>query len=210
MNNLAMLIKSKVISFPDSILENYRALGLDETEVIILINLYRQQEKGNSFLKISDLIAEMSINECFASEKVLRLVQFGFITLEITEDKTEKFSIDATYEKLGQILEKGKTSSSYDHQKLLQQVVMYTESLYAKALNASELELINHWVEEGYSYDEMKGAILDSLKAKKMHVRYADAILVSRRKQATRMEAVSPDPEMKALLDKVYVKKKYR
>ena len=70
----------KVISFTDSILENYHALGLDETEAIILINLYRQQEEGNEFLRISDLIAKMSIDERYASEKVLRLVQFGYIS----------------------------------------------------------------------------------------------------------------------------------
>lgn len=209
MNNLAKLIKSKVISFTDSILENYHALGLDETEAIILINLYRQQEEGNEFLRISDLIAKMSIDERHASEKVLRLVQFGYISLEITEDGCEKFSLDQTFEKLGDLLEKGKTNSPYDHQKLLQQVVMYTESLYAKALNAAELEIINHWIEDGYTYDEMKAAILESLKAKKMHLRYADAILVNQRKQKKRFENAQPDPALKAILDQVYVKKKY-
>lgn len=209
MNNLAMLIKSKVISFTDSILDNYHALGLDETEAMILIHLFRQHEKGNSFLRMSDLIAKMSIDERYASEKVLRLVQFGYISLEITEDGTEKFSLDQTFEKLGELFENGKnTTSTYDHQKLLQQIVMYTESIYAKALNASELEVINHWIEEGFTYNEMKEAILESLKAKRMHVRYADAILVNKRKQQNRITAEKPDPEVKAILDQVYVKKR--
>jgi DNA replication protein DnaD len=141
MNSLAKLIKAKVISFRDLILENYAALGLDEVEALILINLSRQKENGDSFLKVSELISKMSINENFASEKIVRLVQLGFISLEISDDGTEKYSIDNTYAKLGVLLEKGRTATD-DRQKRLQDVVLYAESLYAKGLTASELEII--------------------------------------------------------------------
>jgi DNA replication protein DnaD len=207
MNSLAKLIKAKVISFRDLILENYAALGLDEVEALILINLNRQKENGDSFLKVSELISKMSINENFASEKIVRLVQLGFISLEISDDGTEKYSIDNTYAKLGVLLEKGRTATD-DRQKRLQDVVLYAESLYAKGLTASELEIINNWIDEGSTYEEMTGAIMESMKAKKMHLRYADVVLINRKKQAKRMEDAAPDPALKEILDKVYVKKR--
>jgi hypothetical protein len=149
----------------------------------------------------------MSVNENFASEKIVRLVQLGFISLEISDDGTEKYSIDNTYAKLGVLLEKGRTATD-DRQKRLQDVVLYAESLYAKGLTASELEIINNWIDEGSTYEEMTGAIMESMKAKKMHLRYADVVLINRKKQAKRMEDATPDPALKEILDKVYVKKR--
>ena len=66
------------------------------------------------------------------------------------------------------------------------------------------LKIVNMWVEE-YTIDEIKSAVLDSLKAKKLHLRYADAILASRNKKRETIDEV--DEEAAELLAGIYVKK---
>ena len=63
--------------------------------------------------------------------------------------------------------------------------------------------IINNWIDLNYTLDEMKQAILDSLKAKKMHIKYADAILANRKKE--RKQEVEVDDDIKQLLQSVYV-----
>ena len=66
--------------------------------------------------------------------------------------------------------------------------------------------IINNWIDLSYSFDEIKKAILDSLKAKKLHLKYADAILANRSVKEKR-ETVEYDEEIKSMLDAMYAKK---
>ena len=63
------------------------------------------------------------------------------------------------------------------------------------------------WVEE-YTIDEIKGAVLDSLKAKKTQLRYADAILVNRKNNSNR-EKIEVDKELQEVLNTINVKRGY-
>ena len=61
MNNLSKLIKSKVISFNELLVEAYKELGLDEQDVLILIHLHNQLLNNNNVLSISYL--EKKLNQ---------------------------------------------------------------------------------------------------------------------------------------------------
>ena len=53
---------------------------------------------------------------------------------------------------------------------------------------------------------KIKTAVLDSLKAKKLHLKYADAILANRKTQSKRT-MVEYDEDIKKMLDAMYVKR---
>ena len=91
-----------------------------------------------------------------------------------------------------------------DRQVVLQEMVEYIEKCYQKVLSSSDLMIINNWLDLNYNIDEMKQAVLDSLKAKKMHLKYADAILVNRKKE--RVQVSNVDEDIKSMLESVYVK----
>jgi hypothetical protein len=63
------------------------------------------------------------------------------------------------------------------------------------------------WVEE-YTIEEIKNAVLDSLKAKKTQLRYADAILVNRKNNSNR-EKIEVDKELQEVLNTINVKRGY-
>lgn len=206
MSAVSRLIKAKTISFTEELLSNYKKIRLNETETIVLILLNRQLDNQNNVLSISDLQNKMTISENELSNLVIGLVQKGFIEINM-EDSVESFSLDGAIEMLAEILDEDNQNNKLkDRQDLLSQIVLYIETTYAKPLSPADLMIINNWIDLGYSYDDIKTAILDSLKAKKMHLKYADAILANKASKKTR-EVVEYDEDIKKMLDAMYVKK---
>lgn len=206
MSAVSRLIKAKTISFTEELLSNYKKIRLNEIEAIVLILLNRQLDNQNNVLSISDLQNKMTISENELSNLVIGLVQKGFIEINM-EDTVESFSLDGAIDMLAEILDEDNQNNKLkDRQDLLSQIVLYIETTYAKPLSPADLMIINNWIDLGYSYDDIKTAILDSLKAKKMHLKYADAILANRANKKTR-EVVEYDEDIKKMLDAMYVKK---
>lgn len=202
---VARLIKAKTISFTEEILSHYKKLNLTEQEAIILVFLYRKLDTKNNVLSINDLVDKMTLNEDLISSLVIGLVQKGYIDINM-EDGVESFLLDGVYEALAKVLDEDENRASFSsRQDLLSQIVLYIETTYAKTLSPADLMIINNWIDLGYSYNEIKKAVLDSLKAKKMHLRYADAILANRKKVRS-TDTVECDDEIREMLNSMYVK----
>lgn len=206
MNKMGKLIKAKTISFVDTLIKNYNRMNLNEQETIILLLLYYQQEETNQQLLIKNLINATSLDENQLSTVILNLVKKGFIELIIEDGGKELFSIDQVYDALGTLLDtENDETSDLIRKENLNAIVMYVETTYQRNVNTGDLIIINGWLDLHYTIEEIKEAILDSLKAKKMHLKYADAILASRNKKKEEVEA---DSEMASILDGIYVKKR--
>ena len=205
MNNIGKLIKSKTISFNETLIRHYPALGLTETEAMVLMVLYVQQDDTGEILSIETLRNKVSMKEEELSMLIVTLVQKGYIELLIDEDEKEKFSIDKVIDKLGELLE-GKEETKQDDTVILQEIVEYVEKCYQKVCSSSDLMIINNWLELKYTINDMKEAILDSLKAKKTHLKYADAILANRKKERVQVDNI--DEDIKNMLETVYVKRR--
>ena len=205
MNSVARLIKAKTISFTDEILKNYKKINLNEIETILLIKLYQKLDNRDNVLSIEELGYCMTLNEEELSNLVIKLVQKGFIEINL-DNGIESFSIDGTIELLAKAIDDDEPNTFKDRQDLLSQIVLYIETTYAKPLAPADLMIINNWIDLSYSFDEIKKAILDSLKAKKLHLKYADAILANRSVKEKR-ETVEYDEEIKSMLDAMYAKK---
>ena len=205
MNSVARLIKAKTISFTEEILKNFKKINLNEIETILLIKLYQKLDNHDDLLSIEELVYSMTLNEEELSNLVIKLVQKGFIEINL-ENGVESFSIDGTIELLAKAIDDDEPNTFKDRQDLLSQIVLYIETTYAKPLAPADLMIINNWIDLSYSFDEIKKAILDSLKAKKLHLKYADAILANRSVKEKR-ETVEYDEEIKSMLDAMYAKK---
>lgn len=205
MNSVARLIKAKTISFTEEILKNYKKINLNEIETVLLIKLYQKLDNHDNILSIEELVYNMTLKEEEISNLVITLVQKGFIEINL-DNGIESFSIDGTIELLAKAIDEDEPSTFKDRQDLLSQIVLYIETTYAKPLAPADLMIINNWIDLSYSFDEIKKAILDSLKAKKLHLKYADAILANRSVKEKR-ETVEYDEEIKNMLDAMYAKK---
>ena len=207
MNNYSKLLHSNVISLGDVLIENYKVLGLDETHVTLLLLLNLQKNQKDNFLSTNVLAEKMTIGEKEISERILFLLQKNFIELKI-EEVGEMFVLDPLIEKLADLLAKGEEKTIDNSSALVTEIVDYCEKTYQRILSIEDLKIINMWVEEEYSLEEIKSAVLDSLKAKKAQLRYADAVIINRRNNLSR-EKVEVDPELQAVLSSINVKRNY-
>lgn len=205
MSAVARLIKAKTISFTEELLKNYKKINLNEAETILLIKLSQQLDSHDNVLSINDLVYSMTLKETEISNLVISLVQRGFIEINL-DNGVESFSIDGTIELLAKAIDDNEPNTFKDRQDLLSQIVLYIETTYAKPLAPADLMIINNWIDLAYTFEEIKKAILDSLKAKKLHLKYADAILANRSAKEKR-ETVEYDEEIKNMLDAMYAKK---
>lgn len=205
MTSVARLIKAKTISFTEEIITHYKELNLTETEAIVLIFLFRKLDDQDNILSTSALTKKMTLSEDELSNLVVGLVQKGFIEISM-EEGVESFELDGVYEALAAALNQENTTAFIDRQDMLSQIVLYVETTYAKPCAPADLMIINSWLDLGYSYNEIKTAVLDSLKAKKLHLKYADAILANRKTQSKRT-MVEYDEDIKKMLDAMYVKR---
>ncbi len=206
MNNIGKLIKAKTISFNEMLIRHYKKLKLNEKEAMILMLLYVQQDEGNSLLSTENLISKVTLTEDELSSTIVKLVQEGYIELLINDDGKESFNMDKVIDILGNYLADKDDSTTVTSRSVeLSEIVEYAEKCYQKVLTSNDLMIINHWLDLNYSLEDIKQAILDSLKAKKLHLKYADAILVNRKKERTKVTEV--DEDIKQMLQSVYVKR---
>ena len=170
----------------------------------LLLHLNFQKNNQNNFLSTSILADKMTISEEKISERILFLLNQEFIELEIDETG-EKFSLEPLIKKIADILFEDDQPST---EKLdVSEIIEYCEKTYQKLLTVDDLKIVNMWVEE-YTIDEIKSAVLDSLKAKKTQLRYADAILVNRKNNSNR-EKIEVDKELQEVLNTINVKRGY-
>ncbi len=204
MNNYSKLIHSNVISLNDALIQNYKRLGLDEVNMTLLLHLNFQKINQNNFLSTNVLANKMTISEEEISERILFLLNQEYIELEIDETG-EKFKLEPLIKKIADILFEDDQPST---EKLdVSEIIEYCEKTYQRLLTVDDLKIVNMWVEE-YTIEEIKSAVLDSLKAKKTQLRYADAILVNR-KNNTNREKIEVDKELQEVLNTINVKRGY-
>ena len=206
MAELARLIKNKTISFTEELISYYPTLKINEEEVLNLIHLYRQLEKNDNLLVVKNLAEKMTLNENDISQLLIHLVKLGYVELLISEGE-EVFRLDGAYDAIANAMSENEQTSKYkSRQDLLSQLILYVEATYAKPCSPADLAIVNHWLDLGYSSEAIKSAILEGLKAKKLHLRYADAILANKKTESER-ETVTYDEDLKKMLDEMYVKR---
>ena len=148
MNNFSKLIKSKVISFNEVIIESYKQLGLDEADTMILIHLHNQLLNNNNLLSITNLATKVTLSENDLSSRVLLLVQKGFLELLIGDDSQETFSLDDTYEKLGNVIDH-EDMNPISRKDQIRQIINYIETTFQAVIKPNEIEIINAWLPVG-------------------------------------------------------------
>ncbi len=207
MNRIAKLIKAKTIDFTQVLIQNYKAIGLNETTAVVVAKLYYLADENDNFLELEKLAKEVTINIEELGDLIIDLVNKGYIELTLDANGKETFNIDGVIEKIALILDKGSNDEIMsERQEKLGLIVTYVETTFSKTCSASDLVIINAWLDNNYDYNDIKNAVFKAFQLGKINLKYVDAILASKstRKPSNETEI---DEELKALLDGVYVKK---
>ena len=207
MNRIAKLIKAKTIDFTQVLIQNYKVIGLNETSAMVVAKLYYLAEENDNFLELEKLAKEVTINMEQLGDLIIDLVNKGYLELTLDNNGKETFSIDGTIEKIALKLEKGSNDEVLSsRQEKLSLVVTYVETTFSKTCSASDLVIINAWLDSNYEYDDIKNAVFKAFQLGKYNLKYVDAILASKASHQANSN-IEVDEEIKALLDGAYVKK---
>ena len=164
-------------------------------------------EENDNFLELEKLAKEVTINMEQLGDLIIDLVNKGYLELTLDNNGKETFSVDGTIEKIAVILDKGSNDEVLSaRQEKLSLVVTYVETTFSKTCSASDLIIINAWLDSNYEYDDIKNAVFKAFQLGKYNLKYVDAILASKQSHQANSN-IEVDEEIKALLDGAYVKK---
>ena len=165
MNRIAKLIKAKTIDFTQVLIQNYKVIGLNETSAMVVAKLYYLAEENDNFLELEKLAKEVTINMEQLGDLIIDLVNKGYLELTLDNNGKETFSIDGTIEKIALILDNGSNDEVLSaRQEKLSLVVTYVETTFSKTCSASDLVIINAWLDSNYEYADIKNAVFKAFQ----------------------------------------------
>ena len=163
------------ISIPNKLLSSYVQIGLDEEDVMLLLQLYRFLHMGIDFPTPSQIADQLTLSEEECSTKLRDLFQRNF--LEIIEYKNEQGQMSEAYslEPLWQrLIVKEIEEESNEEGKLF----ILFENEFGRPLSPFEIDTISIWLDE----DKLKPALIisalrESVLMGKLNFKYIDRIL---------------------------------
>lgn len=164
------------ISIPNKLLSSYVKIGLDEADVMLLIQIHRFLQMNIEFPTPSQIANQLTLSEEQCATKLRDLFQRNF--LEIKEFKNEQGQMSEAYslEPLWQRL-LVKQEDRIDENEEGKLFIMF-EKEFGRPLSPFEIDTINIWLDE----DELKPKIITSALREavlmgKLNFKYIDRIL---------------------------------
>ncbi|MGE8077857.1 DnaD domain-containing protein [Peribacillus loiseleuriae] len=180
-NNLYAWFKEGSMTIPSFLFTHYKKMGLNEQEVMLLLQLQHFIETGNDFPAPSQLAERMTLQETECLFLIQRLIQRGYIKLE--EDKgqaigDERYSLDPLYERLIDCFLQSQKQEKAE-QALNEGESLYTvfEQEFGRPLSPYECETLALWMDDDHSPSIIKTALREAVISGKLNFRYVDRIL---------------------------------
>lgn len=174
--------ESPVVSLPGGLLKHYRHLGIQDDEMMLVIQLlaFRQMEQ-NSFPTFDQLADRMSCDRQEVVQRVHRLVQKGLLQIARYQDPvsgitTESYQLEPLFRRW-HAYEKGLPSSASAPASEKSLFAVFEEE-FGRPLSPMECEFITAWLDrEGYTEALVIAALKEAVLSGKLNIRYIDRIL---------------------------------
>ncbi|MFS0672647.1 DnaD domain-containing protein [Ornithinibacillus sp. 179-J 7C1 HS] len=169
-------ILNNQITIPNKLLLSYKSLGLNETEVMVILQIHRSILQGNYFPTLNELTNTLTINDNECSKILRKLIQRNLLKIERTENSqhqlSEAYSLEPLWERLFQpVLEDKKENDDGS-------LFILFEQEFGRPLSPFEIETVNVWLDEDkISPALIKAALRESVLMAKLNFKYMDRIL---------------------------------
>jgi DNA replication protein len=171
------------IALPKLLVRNYKRLGLNETEFMLILQVHTFIESGNHFPTPMEIANNMTISSNQCTEILRQLVKKGFISIEEDYDSNsvicEKYSLRPLWEKLLQWkVNETIAKENAGHEE--EETSLYTvfEQEFGRPLSPFECETLAMWIDQDH-HDPViiKAALREAVLSGKLNFRYIDRIL---------------------------------
>lgn len=171
------------INFPTLLIEKFAALGLNETQLVIILQIYRAQRKGNNFPTPQEIAQHLTISNEICTNQLRQLIQKDILSIE--EDKEddqvikEAYSLDPLWKKLYAVEKK---VENIDNK--VGEVFQKFEREFGRPLSPFEIEMINNWLDEdNHDISLIYAALREAVLMGKINFKYIDRILIEWQKK---------------------------
>ena len=178
------LIKKNIVDFSELVLNNYYKLGLNETDAVIIIKLNYLLGENKTYISPKELSETLSISAQTTSKRLNSLVERGFIKLKLVKNgkgkQTETFNLDLLIERIVKSDYEEKEVDRIEKNKTLEgKLVKLFEEEFKKPLSVLDIQTITKWLnEDKYTYELIKDALFESIRSRKLNIKYVDGILL--------------------------------
>lgn len=165
------------IAIPARLLERYAAHGLDEADVMVVLQLQRFLQSRNHFPTPSELSSALTLNETQCSAVLRKLIQKGMLAIKQLENEenqlTEAYSLEPLWDKLFEEKPEQKEETLADGS-----VFLLFEQEFGRPLSPFEIEMINTWIDgDNISLALIKAGLREAVLMGKLNFKYIDRIL---------------------------------
>ncbi len=184
------LIKKNIVDFSELVLNNYYKLGLNETDAVIIIKLNYLLGANKTYISPKELSETLSISAQTTSKRLNSLVERGFIKLKLEKNgkgkQIETFDLDLLIERILKSDYEEKEVDKIEKNKTLEgKLVKLFEEEFKKPLSVLDIQTITKWLnEDKYTYELIKDALFESIRSRKLNIKYVDGILLKGEQKA--------------------------
>ena len=175
-------VQMEALDFRYLLLEYYRKLHLNETELAVILMIDHLLEQKNTLVTPDLLSLKMSLSVKELDKLFVSLIERGFI--EFTTGKKIKVSLKPLQKKLYDafqlsLAKEHETQSSVEKSAYLKNIYEVFEKELKRTLSPLEFSLIGEWVDQGFSDETIINALKEALSKGKKSLRSVDKILLS-------------------------------
>ncbi len=161
---------------PNKLLMLYSKLGLNEQDVIVVLQIFRELQKGNEFPTPTEISQHLTFGDDKCIQILQKLIQKNLLIIEESNNEknqlSEVYNFNPLWEKL-LITDKDKEAKENEGT-----IFILFEQEFGRPLSPFEIETINAWLDEDRIIPALiKAALRESVLMGKLNFKYIDRIL---------------------------------
>lgn len=168
---------SDLLPVPATLLTTYKKLGLNEEELVILLQIYRFIQSEQEFPTPAEIAQYVTVSEQQCLEILKKLIQKNLLTIEERSNEYDQFSeaynLNMLWERLYQ-----ETEEKIEEEDHVGTIFILFEQEFGRPLSPFEIETINTWLDVDLIKPELiKAGLRESVLMGKLNFKYIDRIL---------------------------------
>ncbi|EIT1173894.1 DnaD domain-containing protein [Listeria innocua] len=180
------------VTLPQVLVKNYAAIGLNENELVLLLQIQSFAAEAEFFPSMEMLTDRTTLRLEDTIKKMDSLLKKGVVAIEQSKDNSlmisEQYNLEPLWGKLVAFYENVEADNRQD-QEVEQQTNLYSlfEAEFGRPLSPMEAEMLSAWVDQDRtSPDLIKEALKEAVISQKLNFRYIDRILLNWSKQGVK------------------------
>ncbi|MBC1490215.1 DnaD domain-containing protein [Listeria booriae] len=182
-------LEAGYVTLPHVLVENYAKLGMDEQELVVVLQLQSFLEKQIYFPSMEDIAKRMTLSTEQAFRVIQALVTKRLIAIK-QQDGTaqvlaESYTLEPLWEKLMLLFENMHEEQQVVSQQHVQ-ISLYSqfEQEFGRPLSPMEAEMLSAWIDQDRNNPELiREALKEAVISQKLSFRYIDRILLNWNRQ---------------------------